>query len=105
VQPDGQQTIAFSRTQLRLLLAIDGRRTVAELSCQDRVGGTLVALAGLVESGLVRIDQPGISRKPGTSKLLSHSMGVVTEMLRLTIFARVPAGLLLMLILLTRSAA
>ena len=59
---DGQ--VALDRDTLRLLIQLDGRRTVAELARERGLLRTLRQLAQLVQLGLARIDVSGLPRAP-----------------------------------------
>src|SRR5438309_1444566 len=76
---------------------------VAELSGEYNQYGlreTLMALVLLVDNGLVRVDPPALPQRR-ISNLRSQSLAAVAEILRFSILALLPAGLLLVLIVVT----
>lgn len=58
-EADSQDEIGLDRDTLRLLLVIDGRRSVAELARERGLLRTLKELARLVQLRLARVDPPG----------------------------------------------
>src|SRR5207253_2969392 len=57
-QPRAHEPLLIDRSRLNLLLAVDGRRTVAELVGEHDLLRTLSDLNWLVDQGLIRLAPP-----------------------------------------------
>jgi hypothetical protein len=55
-QPGLTSTVTLDRSQLAMLLAVDGRRTVGEIAAHRGLIETVSALASLTNLGLIRVD-------------------------------------------------
>jgi hypothetical protein len=55
-QPGLTSTVTLERSQLAILLGVDGRRNVGEIAAQRGLIETVSALAALIDLGLIRVD-------------------------------------------------
>jgi hypothetical protein len=64
VSSAGDEKVVLGRSAMRTLLAIDGRRTIAEIAGEDRLVPTLHDLTTLLAQDLVCIDAPPAAAAP-----------------------------------------
>jgi EmrB/QacA subfamily drug resistance transporter len=76
---DSDPAVALDRAALRLLLAIDGRLTVADLAVSVGAARTITALATLADLGLIRMRQSAAPSGPAVPAVLADAAGHVRD--------------------------